>query len=589
MSIDKVLKDNLQEQKSEKIKKNLIDKEDYRSFKQMVNTFYSETVEDIENISDINKKRGTIKIEPQIYYDKFAGDMKVEFKIGNKKMYKIKNLAEFYTRMIDKEFYRYGEKLQFIHTEDAFEEESKKLLDFIMKYAEIIKYANSNSNSNYKYYGKALSESNIIVGNSAIDDLFDVLKGKTVDFQKDYNFLKVEFTEEKPKIEFLLKKIDGEHFTIVPNIEIYKVNIIKGKKYKYILDDQKLYRCSKKFEDTNLKLLELFRQNYITEIKLGKKQLSELFSVVIPKVKNAIKVVNIPEEEIEKYRPKELETKLYLDFDKKDYLVADIRFCYDNFEFNPLNQKEKINFPRNLIEETRALNVFRRTGFMLDTKNLRFILPDNDKIYEFITQGVEEYRERFEVFVTENFRKKQIHTPKIGGIGVKVENDLLSINLEKINIDVKELQSMMEKYYLKKKYYRLKDGSFIDLENNKEIEFLDKLITGMDITYKELEDGKVNLPAYRSLYLNQLLKEIKGTEITKNSEYKDIVNELNKEQLEENIKVPENLNTTLRYYQKTGYKWLKTLDHYHFGGILADDMGLRKNNTNLISNCRLCI
>ena len=589
MSIDKVLKDNLQEQKSEKIKKNLIDKEDYRSFKQMVNTFYSETVEDIENISDINKKKGTIKIEPQIYYDKFAGDMKVEFKIGNKKMYKIKNLAEFYTRMIDKEFYRYGEKLQFIHTEDAFEEESKKLLDFIMKYAEIIKYANSNSNSNYKYYGKALSESNIIVGNSAIDDLFDVLKGKTVDFQKDYNFLKVEFTEEKPKIEFLLKKVDEEHFTIVPNIEIYKVNIIKGKKYKYILDDQKLYRCSKKFEDTNLKLLELFRQNYITEIKLGKKQLSELFSVVIPKVKNAIKVVNIPEEEIEKYRPKELETKLYLDFDKKDYLVADIRFCYDNFEFNPLNQKEKINFPRNLIEETRALNVFRRTGFMLDTKNLRFILPDNDKIYEFITQGVEEYRERFEVFVTENFRKKQIHTPKIGGIGVKVENNLLSINLEKINIDVKELQSMMEKYYLKKKYYRLKDGSFIDLENNKEIEFLDKLITGMDITYKELEDGKVNLPAYRSLYLNQLLKEIKGTEITKNSEYKDIVNELNKEQLEENIKVPENLNTTLRYYQKTGYKWLKTLDHYHFGGILADDMGLRKNNTNVISNCRLCI
>ena len=589
MSIDKVLKDNLQEQKTDKIKKNLIDKEDYRSFKQMVNTFYSETVEDIENISDINKKKGTIKIEPQIYYDKFAGDMKVEFKIGNKKMYKIKNLAEFYTRMIDKEFYRYGEKLQFIHTEDAFEEESKKLLDFIMKYAEIIKYANSNSNSNYKYYGKALNESNIIVGNSAIDDLFDVLKGKTVDFQKDYNFLKVEFTEEKPKIEFLLKKVDEEHFTIVPNIEIYKVNIIKGKKYKYILDDQKLYRCSKKFEDTNLKLLELFRQNYITEIKLGKKQLSELFSVVIPKVKNAIKVVNIPEEEIEKYRPKELETKLYLDFDKKDYLVADIRFCYDNFEFNPLNQKEKINFPRNLIEETRVLNVFRRTGFMLDTKNLRFILPDNDKIYEFITQGVEEYRERFEVFVTENFRKKQIHTPKIGGIGVKVENDLLSINLEKINIDVKELQNMMEKYYLKKKYYRLKDGSFIDLENNKEIEFLDKLITGMDITYKELEDGKVNLPAYRSLYLNQLLKEIKGTEITKNSEYKDIVNELNKEQLEENIKVPENLNTTLRYYQKTGYKWLKTLDHYHFGGILADDMGLRKNNTNVISNCRLCI
>lgn len=588
MSIDKKLKDNLQEPKSEKTQKNTIEK--YRNFKQMVNIFYSETIDDIEeNKTSKSKKNGTIKIEPQIYYDKFVGDMKIEFKIGNKKMYKIKNLSEFYTRMIDKEFYRYGEKLQFIHTEDAFEEDSKELLEFIMKYAEIIKYANSNSNSNYKYYGKALSETNIIIGNSAIDDLFDVLKGKKVDVQKDYNFVKIEFTDETPKIEFFLKKISEEHFVILPNIEIYKINIIKGKKYKYILDEQKLYRCSKKFENTNLKLLELFRQNYITEIKLGKKELSELFSIVMPKVKNAIKVIDIPEEEIEKYRPKELETKLYLDFNKNDYLIADIKFCYDEFEFNPLDEKKRVNFPRNLIEETRALNVFRRTGFMLDTKNLRFILPDNDKIYEFITQDIEEYRQRFQVFVTENFRKKQIHTPKIGSISVKIENDLLSIDLKNLNIDVKEVQDIMEKYYLKKKYYRLKDGSFINLEDNKEVEFLDKLITGMDISYKKLENEKINFPLYRSLYLNQLLKEIKGTEITKSFEYKNIVNKLDKEQLDENICVPENLNTTLRYYQKIGFKWLKTLDYYHFGGILADDMGLRKNNSNAICYSRLCL
>ena len=38
----------------------------------------------------------------------------------------------------------------------------------------------------------------------------------------------------------------------------------------------------------------------------------------------------------------------------------------------------------------------------------------------------------------------------------------------------------------------------------------------------------------------------------------------------------EGLKCKLRYYQKTGYKWLKTLDNYKFGGILADDMGLGK-------------
>lgn len=559
-----------------RVEKMSVNKDEYKNFKQIVNIFYNEEVERIDIESDQLKKPGTIRIEPKIFYDKFSGDMKIEFKIGNKKMYKIKNLAEFYTRMMNKEFYRYGEKLQFVHTEDVFEEDSKKILNFIMKYAEIIKYANSNSNSNYKYYGKALSETSIIVGNSAIDDLFDVLKEKKIAFQKDYTICEIEFTEKQPKIEFKLKKINKEHYAIIPNIEIYKVNIIKGKNYKYILDDENLYRCTKEFENSNLKLLELFRQNYMTEVKLGKDELTQLFSIIVPKVKNAITLENISEEEIEQYKPKELIVKVFLDFDKNDYLIADVKFCYGKKEINPLDEKQKIDFPRNKIEETKALNIFRQTSFMLDTKNLRFILPDNDKIYDFLTQDINYYMQRFEVLVTDNFRKKQIREPKIGKIGVRIENNLLSVDLSNLDIDSKELEGIIKKYALKKKYYRLKDGSFIDLRNSKEVEFLDKLATGLDIDYKELENGEVRLPAYRSLYLNQLLKGIKGTEVVKNSEYKTIVNQLNKEQLEEDIKVPENLNTILRYYQKTGFKWLKILDHYKFGGILADDMGLGK-------------
>ena len=42
------------------------------------------------------------------------------------------------------------------------------------------------------------------------------------------------------------------------------------------------------------------------------------------------------------------------------------------------------------------------------------------------------------------------------------------------------------------------------------------------------------------------------------------------------FELPEGINGKLRNYQKTGYKWLKTLSYYGFGGILADDMGLGK-------------
>ncbi len=552
------------------------DKNKYRNFIQMVNTFYNEEIQGIENEETKLKDHGTIKLEPQLYYDKFSGEMKVEFKIGNTKMYTIKNLSEFYTAMMQKKIYKYGEKLEFLHTKEMFEEQSRPLLEFLLKHAEIITYANSNSNSNYKYYGKALSETSIVLGNSGIDELFEILKEKQVTMKKEYKILKIEFTEEQPKIQFKLKKMQENQYAIIPNIEIFNVTIIKGKNYKYILNEEKLYRCTKEFENTNLKLLEIFRKNYITEITLGENELSQLFSIVIPKVKDAIIVEDLPKKEIEKYKPKELIVKVYLDFDENDYLVADVKFCYEQNELNPLNEKEKYDFPRNLIKEAKALNIFKETGFMLDIKNLRFILPDNDKIYEFLTTDIEYYMQKFDVLVTDNFKTKQVKIPNIGKVGVKVENHLLEIDLTQIDIDKKELQEIMEKYSLKKKYHRLKDGSFLNLENSKQIEFLDKIVKGMDLNYKDLKSGEIQLPIYRSLYLEQLLKGIKGTQITKNESYKEIVEDLDKDRLEEVIELPEKFEKTLRYYQKTGVKWLKILDKYKFGGILADDMGLGK-------------
>ena len=236
----------------------MIDKNEnmqYRNFKKIIHTFYNEEIDSIQGEKEVElKNRGTIKIEPKIIYDKFSGDMKVEFKIGIKKFYKIKNLAEFYTRMLNKEFYKYGDKLQFTHTIEMFEEESRPLLEFILKYSELIKYANSNSNSNYRYYGKALNESSIIVGNSGIDDLFEVLKTKEVALQRNYKNQSIKFTEEQPNIQFTLKKIDEDKYAISPNIEIFDINILQGKEHKYVLDNQKLYQCSKEFENCNLKL-----------------------------------------------------------------------------------------------------------------------------------------------------------------------------------------------------------------------------------------------------------------------------------------------------------------------------------------------
>ncbi len=548
----------------------------YKSFRQIVTNFYNEEIESIEvDEDDTIKNKGTIIIEPKIIYDRFSNDIKMEFKIGNKRLYKLKDLSEFYDRMINKKFYRYGSNLEFIHTKEMFKEEYHQLLDFILKYAEIIKYANSNSNSNYRYYGNALSDTTVMLGNSGVDDLFEIMNGKQCILQRDNKEELVEFIDDNPYIEFILNKIDNE-YTITPNIDIFKINIIQGKKYQYVLQDNSFYRLTKEFEKTNLKLFQTFRQNYITELHLKREDLTQLFSIVMPKVKNAIKMGNVDLAELEKYKPKELGVKVFLDFDTNDYVIAEVKFCYDDIEFNPLDEKQKISISRNMVEEAKALNVFHKTGFMFDIHNLRFILPNNDKIYEFLSNDIYYYMQRFEVMVTDNFKTKQIIKPKIGSLGVKIENNLLEIDFSKIEFNINELQNIMSKYKLKKKYHRLKNGVFLDLEDNKEIDFFDKLITGMDIDYKDLKQGTVKLPVNRSLYLNQLLKGIKGTEVIKNQEYKNVVNNLNKEILEDEFIIPKELKAQLRYYQKTGFNWLKVLDTYKFGGILADDMGLGK-------------
>lgn len=561
------------------INKTLREGSKYRSFKQIVNEFYTEEMQEIEKSNKEESESEKIRIEPKIIYDKYTNNLRVEFKIGNQRMYKLKDLAEFYNRMLTREKYKYGNKLEIVHKKEIFEERDQEILEFILKHAEIIRFVNSEANSNYRYYGKAMNESYILLNNSGLDEIFEILKTRQVIFQKEYSESKIDLKDENPNLHFIMQKKGKNEYKITTNQDVdvlREVEILQGKDHKYLLIRDEIYRCSKKYEQSTLKLLKMFKDNFITELVFGEGQLPELFSIILPKLKDSIEFKGIDEQQIEQYKPKKLGVKMFLDFDENDHIIADARFCYGEEEFNPLQQKIEIKYPRDIVAENKAINMIRKTGFMYYAQKECFILPDNDKIYNFLSNDINEYMQKFEIMVTENFKAKEIKQPKIGSLGVKIENNLLTIDLENLNIDIKELQNIMEKYNLKKKYYKLKDGNFVNLEENPDIEFIDKLVTGMGISYKDLEKGNVKLPVNRSLYLNQLLKAVSNTQISKNSEYKKIVTGLDKDNGEDEITVPSSLEKILRYYQKTGYKWLKVLDNYKFGGILADDMGLGK-------------
>ena len=559
----------------EETKKSRNDEAKYNNFKKIVTEFYNEELQEInsQNVEEVSEKK-KIKMEPRIIYDRFETKLKLEIKIGTSRMYKIKDLTDFYTKMMTNEFYKYGDRLEFVHSRQNFDDESQKILDFVLKYAEMLKYAENTSK--YSYYGSTLNHSSIVLGESSMDEIFDILKCTNVIIESEKISSELKLFEEDPDIYFELIKEDDGNFKIKSNKEIFSIQIFKGKRYTYVLEGAKLYRCSDEFVNSIIKLVKTFRNAYILDLDLRKDDLKELYSVIMPKIGNCIKLKNIEEREIEEFKPKKLAVKIFLDFDENNYVIADVKFCYGSEEFNPLEEKIKIKNTRNILEENKNLNILLKTGFMVDRQNLRFILPGNDEIYNFLSKDIEIYMQKFEVLATENFKSKEIKKPKIGTIGVRVENNLLSIDLSKISIDIKELQDIMQRYELKKKYYRLKDGSFINLEENKEIDFLDKIVTGMDLEYKDLEKETIKLPVSRTLYLNELLKKQEITNVTKNTEFKKIINNMEKDNINDEIQIPKNMDEILRDYQKTGYKWLRVLDSYKFGGILADDMGLGK-------------
>ena len=167
---------------------------------------------------------------------------------------------------------------------------------------------------------------------------------------------------------------------------------------------------------------------------------------------------------------------------------------------------------------------------MLDEKNARLILTNDEYIYNFLTNDIERYMQKLEVLATDNFKQKEVKQPRIVSLGVRVENNLLNIDLTKIDFDPTELVNILNKYKLKKKFYRLKDGSFLDLQDNENLEFLNNITESLDIDYKELEKGNIKLPIYRTLYLDRLLENLKDANISKDDEYKKIVKNIDFEE-----------------------------------------------------------
>ena len=137
-----------------------------------------------------------------------------------------------------------------------------------------------------------------------------------------------------------------------------------------------------------------------------------------------------------------------------------------------------------------------------------------------------------------------------------------------------ELADIVSSYRKKKKYYRLKNGAFINMDSEY-MDSFDEMLNVLDISAKDLRAGALSVPLYRSIYIDEMMKEHNELVEKRDSSFAKLINKF------DGIKSidftpPAEVIHILRGYQKEGFKWLRSVEELGFGGILADDMGLGK-------------
>ena len=527
-----------------------------REFKELVNKIYEQ---EFNEENKFTKIINNTKLVPNFTYNKDNNILQILFKEEDE-VNSSKDLNDFYNNLQNKEKIKQNNDIIFtIYTDKEI------YLNVLKKYVDIIHFVNK-TNIN-KYYTKKYFKEKILVRLTALEEIIDYTIRN--ELRIDFNGKQTKISNNNISLNYsIVNKKEFCSIVLEQNLKDFKA-IIYSKNYVYIIFNNTIYKCNEKFIEIELKLLETFIKNNIQEIQFKKEDLTIFFSLIMPKLNEKFKIEDI---DLYEYKPEKLNINLYIDINEKNYIVVNVEFCYNNVKFNPLIE-EPTNIKRNVLKESIFLNKLRKTGFLYDAKNKNFILTNDDIIYQFVTREIEEYSKISTIYTTDNFNSKKIRTNKKISIGVKVENGLLNINFNELNFNKEELKEILQKYKLKKKYHRLKDGSFINFENNNEIEFINNLFTGMNITYKEI-DSYIRIPINRAIYLDKLLHSYSNVEVNANNEYNELINKMN--HIENNMLVPKSLNNILRDYQKEGFNWLNIIDEYHFGGILADDMGLGK-------------
>ena len=509
-----------------------------------------------------DKRNLSLKFEVILNKSLWNDKIIAQFKIGTEdmksnKLYALKDIDAFLTAFYNKISLPYGKDFTFNIKEQKLKAKDKKLINFIEMLKEI-------DMSSYKRLDeKLVNGKNVVIPKALLKEFLIIISKHRV-------YLGEGFFSRQIETEIILDKIP-----IFMNLkslgDMIKLELLNGlPKSLNDSDDVFLYDTSiylpPEEQLENLKpYIEVFTHG--NSIFFTKEEEHRVLEELIPSMQKISSSIELSKDLKEKIVIAEPKFKFY--FDKNKEITVSLKLCYDKYEFDYFEgYKEKVIY-RDTLKEENVVKKLKKLGFE-DVNNTFIFLKDDDYIFKFFKEDILELHDLGEVYYSESFTGiKHISKNDFKGEIRKGKYDYFELNFSIKDLEDEEISSILKAFRDNKKYYKLKSGKFLDLEEIELKKFLKLLET------LEAEKNQVSFTKNKGIYLENYLEEEKLKNFKGRKELKSLKNSLLNLN-NTNFKIPESLKGVLRSYQEKGFNWLSTLDYLGFGGILGDEMGLGK-------------
>lgn len=515
---------------------------------------------------NINKTASELKLRLVISTEYNYLKLKIYVSNGRYK-YMVKDLYEFYRMFENNEIFTYASGTSVLHNIESFATDYRGILEFILnKIKEAVLLSQNSAFNRHSIIDKKY----MLISGNDIDKLINMLYEGGISPELD-NGKACEIICENPKIVLDVSKLGLNGYKcVLKGVDSY----IEGYKRLFPIYDNRIYITDDDFYDR----MKYFLENIIVSLErntiiISRKDMPVFCNAVLGKIYEYV-IIEGESAEIKNYAPWDFHCVFNFDI-RGNKLVCKVKTFYENIEFDLF---KKAVLPEGVCrdyEKEYALIKLINTFFVDSVNDNGFVATDDKEIYEVLLYGLKQFEEFGEVYISEELRRfKLVESVQINA-NVSLEGGMLHIDIDTSDFSRRELERVLNAYKEKRSFIKVDKNKLVRLDD-KGIALLAEMANDLDFTAGDIVDNNIFIPKYRALYIDSRLRDRELTNYNRDSGFKSLVRMI-KQVEDSDFQPTKDIAGTLRPYQKTGFRWLKTLDICGFGGILADDMGMGKS------------